>query len=396
MPLTAFENYVKGLMSPAPAAQQRLLESAMMQAPRNGRILTSLWFVYSELDQHDKALSVAGAVPPEAGEYRRARWYVALSLITLRRFDGALKELTSLHAQTGSAAISNALGITELRRAAVPGSAQKAAFYFERAVNEAPGDPDFHFNLGYAKALAGDTAGATLWLRETIRRSAADGDARLVLAAVLASAGRAAESQRELELARLLGTSVEGTPSAAKVPPGLERVRDRLDAASPSGSTPVTPLGKDQPDTARFHLTRARTLFQETHDREAIAEVQRAIYLAPNEDEPHVLLGDAYRRAGRYAEAIDELKVAAWAKETAATRIALGRAYFESGDNIGARAEFERALSLAPDSAEAREWLRKIGGLMAPRSETPAAPPRNRVLTSSGVSWPIPVSARSN
>ena len=49
-------------------------------------------------------------------------------------------------------------------------------------------------------------------------------------------------------------------------------------------------------------------------------------------------------------------------RETAAARIALGSALFDSGDRAAAKIEFERALVLAPDSAEARDWLKKIGG----------------------------------
>jgi Flp pilus assembly protein TadD len=42
--------------------------------------------------------------------------------------------------------------------------------------------------------------------------------------------------------------------------------------------------------------------------------------------------------------------------------LALGRALAQSGDREAARRALERALVLAPDSAEAREWLKKIGG----------------------------------
>ena len=43
MPLPALENYIKGLLAAAPATQQRFLESAMGEAPRDGRVLTALW-----------------------------------------------------------------------------------------------------------------------------------------------------------------------------------------------------------------------------------------------------------------------------------------------------------------------------------------------------------------
>jgi tetratricopeptide (TPR) repeat protein len=288
---------------------------------------------------------------------------VALSLIELKRYDGAAKELAALHAQQSSSAVSNALGVVELRRTTMPGAATKAAPFFQRAATEAPGETDYLFNIGYAHALSGDSARALTSLREAVRFDAADGDAHLVMAAVLATTGRTAESQRELDLARLLGTSLETVPaSAGKVPPSLERLPTDLDDALLTTPAFASAANRDQKETAEFHLSRARALVEENRDREAIANLQRSVYLAPYQDEPHLLLGRLYERAGRVSDAIDELKVAIWCRETAAARIALGRVYVSSGDKDAARKEFERALVLAPDSAEARDWLRKIGG----------------------------------
>jgi tetratricopeptide (TPR) repeat protein len=128
-----------------------------------------------------------------------------------------------------------------------------------------------------------------------------------------------------------------------------------------------------------------------------MADLQRSVYLAPYQDEPHLLLGRLYERAGRVGEAIDEFKVALWCRETAGARIALGRAYVASGDKAAARQEFERALILAPDSAEARDWLRKIGGL-DPQAARDARPQSAGfiVLRSAAVTCPIPDSAKSN
>jgi tetratricopeptide (TPR) repeat protein len=363
MPLPAFENYIKGLIAATPAAQQRFLESAMSQAPRDGRVLTALWSLYTDQDLHDKALAVASAVPADSPHARRARFNVALSLIELKRFDGAFKELTALHERRRSAAISNAIGIVQLRRGAAISGPGSATFYFERAANEAPEQSDYLFNLGYARGLAGDSAGALLWLRETVRHHAADGDAHLVMAALLAATGRNAESHRELELARLLGTSLDNVPATIiRVPPRLERIRLGLDDTATTLATLRAPAQRDQGETARFHLERARQLLTAGNDREAQTELRRSIYLAPYEDEPHLLLGRLLQRAGRLPEAIDEFKVALWCRETAAAHIGLGSALFESGERDDARQAFERALALSPNSAEARDWLKRIGG----------------------------------
>jgi Tfp pilus assembly protein PilF len=124
----------------------------------------------------------------------------------------------------------------------------------------------------------------------------------------------------------------------------------------------AAPAQRDQLETARFHLDRGRALVAEGRDREAEPELRRSIYLAPYEDEPHLLLGRIYQRGGRLGEAIDEYKVAIWCRDSAAARIALASALIESGDRLAARTEIERALVLAPGSVEARALLQKIGG----------------------------------
>jgi tetratricopeptide (TPR) repeat protein/TolB-like protein len=361
LPLDAFESYVKGLVAVTPPAQQRFLEIALRQAPSDSRILLALWSVYSAQDLDDKALAVANAVPATAPDALQARFDVAQSLMALKRFDGAFQELTALYARSPAAAVSNALGIVQLRRGAPTGTSTPAA-YFARAISEEAGNTSYLFNLGYAHALAARPADALTWLREAVRFDAASGDAHLVMSAVLTATGRTVEAQREFELARALGTTLETMPAAvpAKVPAGLERIESSL--RPPARPRMVTPAQRDQKETAAFHLTRGRTLAESRRDREAAEELRRAIYLAPYEDEPHLLLGRIYLRAGRTPEAADEFKVALWSRETAAAHVALGLALVEQGDKDGARREAQRAVVMAPDSTEARDLLRRIGG----------------------------------
>ena len=350
-------------MAATPTAQQRFLESALRLAPTDARILLALWDVYMTQDVHDKALAVANAVPADSRSARAARFAVAQSLIALRRFDGAFQELTALHAKEPAAAISNAIGIVQLRRGAGAGTSP-ATTYFARAVSEEPNNTSYLFNLGYAHALVPNASEALAWLRETVRFDAADGDAHLVMSALLASTGRVAEAQRELDLARSLGTTVDASAQGAvsRVPANLERLEPALSGGAVVRLTTVTPAQRDQKETADYHLARGRTLVDARKDREAIEELRRAIYLAPYEDEPHLLLGRVYHRTGRTAEAIDEFKVALWSRETAAAHIALGAALLDAGERDAARRAAERALVLSPASVEARELLKKIGG----------------------------------
>jgi Flp pilus assembly protein TadD len=366
--LDAFENFVKGLVASTSSAQRRFLELALADAPHDGRILTALWGAYTAEGDHELALGAANAVPSVDPESRRARFLVALSLIDLRRFDGAHQALSALAAERGAPAISNALGIVELRRE--PSDAAAAAAHFARAADAEPANTSYLFNRGYAHALAADGTSALYWLREAVRLDAADTDAHHLMGVVLQVEGRTVEARRELDLARELA----GEVPPDHVPAGLERAVMGLDlpGVARAEAAIADPALRDQQATATFHLEQGRRLVESGRDREATGELRRAIYLAPYEDEPHLLLGGIYWRGGRLEEAIDELKVAIWCRETLAARLALGEMLFEHGDRAGARREAERALVLSPTSVAARDLLaRASGGFVVPSTSTP-------------------------
>ncbi|HUF46280.1 MAG TPA: tetratricopeptide repeat protein [Vicinamibacterales bacterium] len=361
--LETFENYVKGLVSPTLETRRRFLEAAMVRAPRAGGVLIELWRVYTALGAHDKALEVASAVPPGAREARPARLAVALSLVELGRIDGALRELSMLQAQRPSALVANAAGVVELRRGGE--GLETAVAQFEHAVRLEPANTDYQFNLGYAYARRGDRDRALATLREAVRIDAADPESHAVMAVLLASAGRSSEARRERDLAVLLGATAGIDPAATDVPAGLERLPPSLEVdfgprAASAGDHPGQ--RGDERVTAAFHLSRARSLMDARRDRDAIDALRRAVYLDPYADEPHLLLGLIYHRNGRLADAVDEFRVALWARESVEAHVALGHALLEGGDRDGARRSAERALEMDAASVEARELLNRIGG----------------------------------
>jgi tetratricopeptide (TPR) repeat protein len=188
------------------------------------------------------------------------------------------------------------------------------------------------------------------------------------MSSVLAGSGRSVEAQRELELARLLGVHGPSVPAAVtdKIPQDLIRLRTDLDPSLTDKLITSTsePAQRDQQDAARFQLEQGRRLFDAKNDREATTALRRSIYLAPYQDEPHLLLGRIYQRGGRLSEAIDEFKVAIWCRDSADARVALGEALLESGDKDGARREAERALVLDRESAGAKALLKKVSGVV--------------------------------
>ena len=373
-PLVAFENYVKGLVAESPASQAAFLETAIRLYHGYDRAQLALWEVRNEQGDDEAALAAAKAVPAASRLNRRARFLAGVSLLDLKRYDeafesfkGLLDDQPSQAPGTGvrpGAAIYNNLGIVQLRRGGITTQTGTPVYYLTRAADADPGDPDFLFNLGYAYALDRNNQGAIYWLRESLRRDPADADAHFVLAAALQASGNTVEAARERELARQLSSHYEElerqpSPDWAAVPRDLERVRTDMDAVLSlrPEQTIINSAQRDLRELATFHLERGRRLFDREEDREAMAELRRAVYLSPYEAQAHLLIGRIYLRGGRPEEAVDALKISIWSEDTAPARVALAEAYLKVGKMPAARAELERALAIDPASEEARRLL---------------------------------------
>jgi tetratricopeptide (TPR) repeat protein len=363
--LPAFENYVKALLAQQPATQVSFLDAAIAADPSYQRARLALWDVRTAQEDYAAAFAAVKAVPADAPESRRARFLAAVSLIQLKQYDEAFTRLNQLQDAAPDASVMNDLGIVQLHRTATPETG-KATYYFTKAAERDPDNPDILFNLGYAYAIDRDPQGAIYWLREALRRDATDADAHVVLAAALEAAGNGVEAAGEREIAGQLSSRY--TEAAAKkepLPRNLERLaQDPEDAPrrGAAGQAVAASAQRDQQDVAQFHLERGRRLYEAEQDREAMAELQRAVFLSPYEAEAHLLIGRIHLRAGRPREAVAALKISIWSKDSAAAHAALGEAYLRLKDTSNARAQAQQALALEPDMPEAVALLKRIEG----------------------------------
>lgn len=363
-PLHAFELFMKGLAAETPGAQVRLLQSALALAPGDEEILMALWQAHTTQGEHERALQAVAKVPPGARLARRARFLAALSELSLQRYDAAFEALDGLVAEAPAATAFNNLGVVQLRRAGTRQVA-RATYYFTKAADLAPEDPDYAFNLGYAYWFERDPQGAIYWLREAVRRNPADPDAHFVLGTALTSAGATIEGERERELARQLSSTYaelhRKRPAGEEVPRGLERVSLDLEAPRLSLVERTAAPGEQRElsDLAAFHRDRGRRLFDAQRDVEAISELKRSLYLQPYQADVHLLVGRIHQRAGRLHEATESFRISIWCQATPDAHVALGEVLLSLDDALGAQTEANRALALDLSHAAARALLEK-------------------------------------
>ncbi|HSJ96951.1 MAG TPA: tetratricopeptide repeat protein, partial [Myxococcota bacterium] len=367
-PLAAFESYVKGLLAESVALQATFLEAAIRDYPAFDRARLALWQVRYEQADHGAALAAVRDMTGDSFIARRAQLRAGVSLLEMKAYpeaDGRFKALidpaileTTAPAPRQYAPILNNLGIVQLRRGPTAESGS-AAYYLTRAADADPANPDYQFNLGYAYVLDGNHQAALFWLREALRREVTDADAHYLLAVALQATDNGIEAARERELARQLSSRYEELEKRSgagrmPVPPGLERLRLDLDGPGTARPDPVmvSAAQREQRDLAAFHLERGQALIEDEQDREALAELRRAVYLSPYAAAAHLLIGRIHLRAGRPAEAVDALKIAIWSEDSAAARIVLAEAYLAMKSVAAARDELTRALAIDPEAEE--------------------------------------------
>ena len=224
--MQVFELYIKGLVAEAPATAIAFLEQAIKAAPQFDPARLALWDLHTEASAHQRALDALSGIRADSRYSRESRFRRSLSLMSLKRFDEALQTLRTLQGEERSAAVTNAIGVAELRRTATPPPG-RATYYFSQATEIDPSDGNLFFNLGYSYWIDRDPRATIYWLREAVRRNPGDGDAHFILGTALNQTGATAEAARERELATRLSSKYVGWEARAAggdpVPRGLER-----------------------------------------------------------------------------------------------------------------------------------------------------------------------------
>jgi tetratricopeptide (TPR) repeat protein len=364
-PLAAIEQFVKGLIAQAPAARVTFLTQALRASPVLQRARIELWRVHTDSGEHQEALTIVREVPDGHRLARLARFLSGVSQLHLGQNDQAFSTFLTLNAALPDPALLNNLGIAQLRRASAA-TGGTAVSFFAGATQLDGADSDLFFNLGYAYWLGRDLPNAIHWLREAVRRNAADDAAHYVLGVALQATGSATEAAREKELAKRLSSEYvqweAKQPGANTAPRGLERIKTDVDvpAALRIENVIVAAEQRDQRELAEFHLQAGRRAYQAERDVEAIAELRRAVYLSPYQGEAQLLLGRAYLRSGRVDDAVDALKIAIWIDDTVGAHLTLAEAYIQARDMDSARTELQFILKADPQNAAAKSLLERV------------------------------------
>ena len=280
----------------------------------------------------------------------RARFELAVCLLSLGRNDEARSAFEKLQKQTGeSRYITYYLGRLDLLS-----DNYKSAIQRLGSLAENPPSPDTAFYLGTAYISSGDVASGIRWLERAAILLPRDYRVHYRLARAYSSAGREQDANHEYSLYARYKDEHKTTEKDVRDCTTALRTKPLPDAREvchrmfdPSDPEKLTLLGQLFGDASQF--------------TEAVDPLSRAVQLDPGSFEAWHNLGLTYFRLQQYAEARAPLeKAAALRPDFYGSVVLLGATLYMLGDNDAALPVLERAHRLNPGDTETAAVLEKL------------------------------------
>lgn len=355
--LDALENYIRGLIAPTNEEQIQHFREAVRLNPAYAEALLQLGKAYYRTHRYDEAVAALGRVPPNETLSAEANFYLGLSAYSKGDSPRAEAAFCAVAATLPLAEVYNNLGVVTARS-----DSRASAEYFQKAIEEDPHDPDYHFNLALALNRKGDAAAASRQLRETLALRPGDGEAKALLDATSTTAG----NPRGI------------VPASEKT--SLERIRTNYEESSfrqlalKIGAAAEQKLAKADPRVhAQFHIGRGRQLQTQGFLTEAEHEFREAIVLDASTPEAHAGLASVLE--ARSSTPGDDLEARSQAEEALRLRQfpepLLVLAALDLRDNrTGAAADhIDRALRMEPSNATALALKRALATKLAQEAQ---------------------------
>ena len=355
--LNAFQSYVKAALTPEREDKILFLRRAMKEAGNKYPAAAfELGRNYYLVGDYDEALKWLVQLTPDDAHYVESLFYLVVSQANAKKLDDALASSKTLLPKLPLYETYNNAGAIYLRK----DNPKEALSLLKAAADVAARDADVQFNYGYAMWLTQDYAGTAAQMQKVIARREADkqhdGEAYYLLAKSEQQLGKTAEAAAALDNAKKYLTSFATWETKKKVP-NLARMKplfnkkayyqlDRNVRQAAASVRPATP--------AADALAKARELFTQNQDDDALRELGKVLQIAPDNADAHLLIGRIYERKGDYPDAINALKAAAfWNPKLTSVYVLLGRIYSLQKNCTEAKNYLRKALDSNPKDNEA-------------------------------------------
>jgi tetratricopeptide (TPR) repeat protein len=358
--LDALENYVRGMLATTAEEKVQHYREAVRLNPDYAQAWLELGKTYYAQRAYELAITALSEVQPSSTVAREANFYLGLAAYAHGDFAKSESAFEFVAARLPLAEVYNNLGVVAARRGH---SLKTAAEYFEKAIQDDPSDPDYHFNLGVTLTQAGDRAGAARELHTALDHRPNDAEAKALLDSLTPPTG---------------GGIV---PSSATFKAPMERIKRNYEEdvfrqmTTQMGSWAEQQFARSDPRAhARFHLELGKELMAHGFTTEAEAEFRHAAAVDPSSSAPLTALAEDYDARGDAREARVQAEAALHIRESAEAYLILARLDLRE-DRIEAAAQnINRALQLEPGNPAGQDLKRTLAAKLAEKAQ-PLSPP---------------------
>lgn len=381
IPQKAFEAYVKGVqLGERDEKRENYLKNAMHYfAEDNGgavypQAAFELGRFYMISGKWKDATEYFTKLQKKDPHYAEAAFYAGLGYYKLGDLGHALASLVPLSSDMPLIGVYNNAGAVAVQAARDEKKDQERARLLEqgtsflaRAAESSPEDQMVHFNYALALFLSGKYAEAAAQLRPVITADPRDGQAYFLFAKALEKQGQTEAAAAADDQARryLQGSYARWQTEWQKSQAvnGLSlRMRDVLNRDDVSDlMRRRAAASSDSSSPTQDFLVKARALYQEGRDDEALTELHRVLTNEPTNAEAYLLSGRINQRRSDQEAAIAALKTAIfWDPKLIDAHILLGRIFLERGDRGEATKFATSAITIDPNNQEAIALQRQV------------------------------------
>jgi tetratricopeptide (TPR) repeat protein len=381
VPPQAFEAYMKGSQTEQrdPTRAIYFKNALKLYGDASGGSVYSqaafeLGRFYFNQAQWKEAIEYFGMLQKKETHYNEAQFYAGLAYwktadvphalaTVLPLADEKVMPLVAVYNNAGALSVEAAR--TEKKPEERSRLLQQAITLLTRAADSSPDDTTVLFNDAYALFLSEKYSEAADKLEKVIAVDQRDGQAYYLLAKAQARANHtdaatAADNQARRYLPSYAKWETDWQKSQSVLNLNL-RSRDVLNPVDLTDISRYKKIEDANANSAQESLNKARDLYQQGRDDEALAELRKLLTLEPTTAEAFLLSGRINQRRGDQEAAIAALKTAIfWDSRLIDAHILLGLIFLERGDLGEARKYAASAISIDPNNPEAMSLQRKV------------------------------------